>query len=49
MLFYIAAQYTLQDKQRAATTYFLEAAEPKTAGLIENRLAEWELRETRNR
>jgi len=44
MLFYIAAQYKLQDKRSLAMKYFLEASEQKTSGFVENRLAEWELK-----
>jgi tetratricopeptide (TPR) repeat protein len=44
MLFYIGAQYKLQGKLGAARTYFLEAADMRTNGFIENSLAFWELR-----
>jgi lipoprotein NlpI len=44
MLFYIGAQYKLQGKLGTARTYFLEAADMRTNGFIENSLASWELR-----
>ena len=45
MLFYLAAQYTLQkNRTPTATTYFGEASGEATYGQIENRLASWELK-----
>ena len=49
MLFYLAAQYKLQDKRSLALKYFLEASESKTSGFIENRLAGWELKRVKDR
>ncbi|MDR1932433.1 MAG: tetratricopeptide repeat protein [Spirochaetales bacterium] len=44
MLFYIAAQYTLQNRIPPAMKYFMEAAGEETRGYIENRIAEWDLK-----
>jgi tetratricopeptide (TPR) repeat protein len=44
MLFYLAAQYKLQNRVPSAMTYFLEASGESARGYIENRLAEWELK-----
>ena len=49
MLFYLAAQYKLQDKGSLARRYFLEASEAKTSGFIENRLAGWEMKRVKDR
>jgi tetratricopeptide (TPR) repeat protein len=44
MMFYLAAQYTMQNRIPAARTYFLEASGEENTGHIENRLAAWELK-----
>jgi hypothetical protein len=44
MLFYLAAQYLLQDKTSLAQKYLLEVGDLKVPGLIEPLLAAWDLR-----
>ncbi|MDR1625456.1 MAG: tetratricopeptide repeat protein [Spirochaetia bacterium] len=44
MLFYLAAQYMLQNRMPGARTYFLDASGEANNGYIENRLAAWELK-----